>query len=202
MCHVCLLSGVFCLFFCRFFTSVLFLLSAVYCLFSALCRLLAPLSSTVRVHCRCVLFFRPPPPSPPSIPPSLLQPRINCSYCARPRRHLLRCRPTLVLSSVAATYKLIKKKKKCCYCKKGLEDSKQYRFRFRPLLEAGGGGEGSGSGGAWSPASALASPAVLNAFLRSQVPGELVGKGKEVVSRTVLAGKIVGEMGGKGVLVC
>lgn len=42
----------------------------------------------------------------------------------------------------------------------------------------------------------------MNAFLRSQVPGELVGKGKEVVSRTVLAGKIVGEMGGKGVLVC
>lgn len=119
MCHVCLLSGVFCLFFCRFFTSVLFLLSAVYCLFSALCRLLAPLSSTVRVHCRCVLFFRPPPPSPPSIPPSLLQPRINCSYCARPRRHLLRCRPTLVLSSVAATYKLIKKKKNVATAKKG-----------------------------------------------------------------------------------
>lgn len=46
----------------------------------------------------------------------------------------------------------------------------------------------------WSPASALASPAVLNSFLQSQVPVELVGKAKGVVSRDVLAGKIVGEV--------
>lgn len=43
-----------------------------------------------------------------------------------------------------------------------------------------------------SPASSPASPAVLNAFLRSQVPQQLVGRGKEVVSRNILAGKIVG----------
>lgn len=43
-----------------------------------------------------------------------------------------------------------------------------------------------------SPASTPASPAVLNSFLQSQVPQQLVGRGKEVVSRNVLAGKIVG----------
>lgn len=54
-------------------------------------------------------------------------------------------------------------------------------------------GQGGGGGWGWSPASALASPAVLNAFLRSQVPAELVGKAKASVSRDVLAGKVVGK---------
>ncbi|CAM9096751.1 unnamed protein product [Pylaiella littoralis] len=72
--------------------------------------------------------------------------------------------------------------------KKGLEGSKQYRFRLRPVFDdAKEGGELWG----WSPASALASPAVLNSFLQSQMPAELVGRAKGVVSRDVLAGKIV-----------
>lgn len=98
--------------------------------------------------------------------------------------------------------------------KKGLEDAKQYRFRIRPVFsaaEAGkdnsGGGGGGGGGGVkgdseeewgWSPASAPASPAVLNAFLSSQVPRELVAGGgggggseKGVVARTALAGKVI-----------
>ncbi|CAM9177981.1 unnamed protein product [Ectocarpus sp. 8 AP-2014] len=73
--------------------------------------------------------------------------------------------------------------------KKGLEGSKQYRFRLRPVF--GGGTQEAGGGWGWSPSSDLASPAVLNAFLRSQAPAELVGRGKAVVSRDVLAGKIV-----------
>lgn len=52
--------------------------------------------------------------------------------------------------------------------------------------------EGGGEWG-WSPSSDLTSPAVLNSFLRSQAPAELVGRGKAVVSRDVLAGKIVGK---------
>lgn len=78
-----------------------------------------------------------------------------------------------------------------------LQDSKQYRFRVRPIFDGGeDDSEGKGEGGdewGWSPASSLASPAVLNDFLRAQVPVELVGRNKEVVSRDVLAGKIVGE---------
>lgn len=65
------------------------------------------------------------------------------------------------------------------------------------MFGAGGGvaeEEGGGEWG-WSPASALASPAVLNAFLSSQVPAELVGRAKASVSRDVLAGKIVGKKG-------
>lgn len=77
-------------------------------------------------------------------------------------------------------------------CSAGLEGSKQYRFRIRPVF--GGGTEERGDEWGWSPASALASPAVLNSFLRSQVPTELVGRGKAAVSRDVLAGKVVGEM--------
>lgn len=73
----------------------------------------------------------------------------------------------------------------------GLEDSKQYRFRVRPVL--GPEGEEQRDAWGWSPASAPASPAVLNSFLQSQAPAELVGKGKAVVSRDVLAGKVVGE---------
>ncbi|CAM9580751.1 unnamed protein product [Ectocarpus sp. 4 AP-2014] len=73
--------------------------------------------------------------------------------------------------------------------KKGLEGSKQYRFRLRTVF-GGVTQEGGGEWG-WSPSSDLASPAVLNSFLRSQAPAELVGRGKAVVSRDILAGKIV-----------
>lgn len=78
----------------------------------------------------------------------------------------------------------------------------QYRFRTRPVLEAtrddeegggGGGEEGAGDAWGWSPATPLISSAVLNAFLKSQAPEELVGRGNGVVSRNVLAGKVVGE---------
>lgn len=74
----------------------------------------------------------------------------------------------------------------------GLEDSKQYRFRVRPVFEPADEERGGDEWG-WSPASALASPAVLNAFLASQIPEELVVRGKKTVNRTVLAGKIVGK---------
>eukprot|EP00903_Cladosiphon_okamuranus_P014365 g13337.t1 len=77
--------------------------------------------------------------------------------------------------------------------KKGLDKSKQYRFRVRPVFGDGGAKKevGDEDEWGWSPASALASPAVLNAFLSSQMPGKLVGKGKASLSRDVLAGKIV-----------
>lgn len=87
----------------------------------------------------------------------------------------------------------------------GLEDDKRYRFRIHPVFRTdsddGEGGvnvDGEGGKWGWSPASAPASPAVLNAFIRSQVPRQLVagagggGGNKGIVDRTVLAGKIVG----------
>ena len=79
----------------------------------------------------------------------------------------------------------------------GLEDSKPYRFRIRPVFKPPSDGDGQEAAKekrwGWSPASTPASPAVLNSFLSSSVPQQLVRRGKEVVSRDVLAGKVVGE---------
>lgn len=81
----------------------------------------------------------------------------------------------------------------------GLEDTKHYLFRIRPVFSQKDGGVDNGTtdeGGewAWSPASAPASPAVLNSFLRSRLPEELVGAGgqNKAFPRSALAGKIVG----------
>lgn len=78
----------------------------------------------------------------------------------------------------------------CLPVSAGLEDGQHYRFRIRPVLATQSAGEWG-----WSPSSPVASPAILNAFLKSQLPEQLVsgGGGSSVVPRNSLAGKIVGE---------
>ncbi len=133
------------------------------------------------LHFGAIDRVSPPPP------PSSLSPFVSRFRAAsEPRSLPLELMELTVFSFSCWVYGML-----MLPCSAGLEGSKQYRFRIRPVF--GGGAEEQGHEWGWSPASVLASPAVLNSFLRSHVPTELVGRGKAAVSRDVLAGKIVGE---------